>query len=127
MTDLRLTFASEGLAAVSQILVEMGLSFSVEPVGAVAKEEKTAPAAAAPPTTSRRPPAKTARKSPAKTKRAAQSERGPSDAPAAGAERLRAAIAQSGTAYRSLIDPGAGAATPGASADETAGRERNDE
>ena len=111
MRELRLTFASEGLAAVSQVLVDMGLSFRVEPVGAAAKEE-AAPAMEVASAAKRRTPTKPARRSPAKAKRATQQERTPPEAMAAGAERLRAAIAKSGTAYRSPLEPPATAPAP---------------
>jgi hypothetical protein len=105
MTELRLTFASEGFAAVSQVLVDMGLSFRVEPVGETARKE-AAPAVEAAPAAKGRTPAKPARKSAAKAKRPVRSEKAPADeATLAGAERLRAAVARSGTAYRSPLEP----------------------
>jgi hypothetical protein len=111
MKELRLTFASEGFAAVSQVLVDMGLSFRVEPVGAATKEE-AAPAMEVASAAKQRTPTKPARKSPAKAKRAAQHEKTPPEAMAAGAERLRAAIAKSGAAYRSPLEPSATAPEP---------------
>ena len=99
MNELRLTFSSEGFAAVSQLLVDMGLSFRVEPVAA-AKEE-AAPTLGNAPT-----PVKAARQRAAKTKKLAHAAKPPTsgDAVVPGAERLRAAIARGGSAYRSLTD-----------------------
>jgi len=111
MNELRLTFPSEGFAAVSQLLVDMGLSFRVEPVGA-AKEQAAPDADKAP------APAKAARKSmanPKKPARAAKS-RTPEDVAIHGAERLRAAIARGGSAYRSLPKSPTNPAAPAGSA-----------
>ena len=132
MTELRLTFPSEGFPAVSQVLVDMGLSFHVEPVGTAARQE--AATAAETPPTPKRTPAKKARKT-AKAKRAARSESPaaaptPVDATVAGAERLRAAIARSGPdVYRSPLEPPADTVAPPApdSARAEQSGERSDE
>ncbi len=110
MTDIRLTFAADGFEAVSKVLVEMGIGFHVEPVATPAKKEP-APVAPTPAAPKRRAPAKAARKA-AKPKRAAKPATADAEAP--GAERLRAAIARTGTPYRSPLEmPGAGEpATP---------------
>ena len=109
MKEVRLTFASAGLEAVSKVLLELGISFRVEPVDTAAKQETTTEAApAAKPRTAARP----ARKA-SKAKRAARPATAASaDATSPGAERLRAAIAQSGTAFRSPLAPPAGTREP---------------
>ncbi len=126
MRELRLTFASEGFAAVSQVLVDMGLSFRVEPVG-TATEEEAAAATGVASAAKRRTSAKPARTSPAKAKRATQHERTPPEAMAAGAERLRAAIAKSGTSYRSPLEPPATAPEPALPGRSDKDREQNGE
>ncbi len=109
MKEVRLTFASEGFEAVSKVLVEMGLSFRVEPVGPAARQAAAEAAPAAKP----RAPAGPARKT-SKAKRAARPAKAPAAGDTTGAERLRAAIAQSGTAYRSPLEPStAEVASPG--------------
>ena len=115
MTELRLTFASEGLAAVSQVLVDMGISFRVEPVGPAAQEEGASEAAAP---VRRQAPAKPARKSSRKARRAAPRPEKPQaeETPAAGAERLRAAIARGGAGYRSPLESPPSPAEPSAPA-----------
>ncbi len=110
MNEIRLTFASEAFEAVARVLVEMGLSFRVEPVGTTARQERAAETApAAKPQT----PARTARKA-SKAKRAARPAKAspPADAAIPGAERLRAAIAKSGPAYRSPLEPPATSPAP---------------
>ena len=101
MKEVRLTFASEGLEAVSKLLVDMGLSFRVEPVGPAVRQQAAAEAA---PAAKPRAPAKPARKA-SKAKRAARPAKPPAAGDATGAERLRAAIAQSGTTYRAPPEP----------------------
>ena len=120
MNELRLTFSSEGFAAVSQLLVDMGLSFRVEPVAA-AKEE-AAPALGNAPTS-----VKAARERTAKTKKLARAAKPPTsgDAVVPGAERLRAAIARGGSAYRSLLEPPATPAGSGGDAPTEQPSERN--
>ena len=111
MKEFRLTFAAEDFAAVSQALVAMGVSFHVEPVGIGPAEGPVAEAEA--PATARvvRGAVKGARKaSPtrqAKHSRAAKAETPalPANAPTGGADRLREAIARSGSAYRSVMEP----------------------
>ncbi len=126
MKEIRLTFATEGLEAVSKVLVDMGIGFRVEPLGAAARQEAK-PAAEPPPAPRKRAPAKTARKA-SKVKRAARSEEpAPADdASLAGAERLRAAIARTGTTYRSPLEP-SGASEPAGPAGEASGSERPNE
>lgn len=96
MKELRLTFRADDFGAVSQILVDMGIGFRVEPIEGPAAE--AAPAHAShPPATRRRRSAKKTRKpgSPAKAAGVESSARG--DVPASGVNRLRAAIAQNRT------------------------------
>jgi hypothetical protein len=102
MTDLRLTFSADGLAAVSKVLVDMGIGFRVEPVSS-AREVVAAVVAQTAPVAKR--PSKATRKGSGKSKRAAQPARPPADAPAGGAERLRTAIARGGSTYRSPLAP----------------------
>ncbi len=115
MTEIRLTFASEGLHAVSKVLVDMGIGFQVEPVGAASKAP-SAPSAPAVPQPTRRASSRGTRKNAAKVKRATVPERQPASSPLAGAERLRAAITSSGGPYRSAGEPAAEAAQPGGGA-----------
>ena len=113
MTELRLTFASEGFAAVSQVLVAMGLSFRVEPVTSAAKKEEATTKSEATQPARRRAPAKSPRKSASKAKPASRPENPPAGESAAqGAERLRAAIARTGTGYRSPLEPPGSAPEP---------------
>ena len=123
MTELRLTFASEGLAAVSKVLVEMGLSFRVEPAAPAPKVESAAGSQAAP-APKRRTSAKPARKNPAAARQALHPERASPEATAVGAERLRAAIAKSGASYRPLE---AHEGAPAAPADDAATSRESDE
>ncbi len=121
MTEIRLTFAAEGFEAVSKVLVEMGIGFQVEPIAATPKKE-AAPAVEAPPPAKKRAPAKPARKA-SKPKRAARGQKPASDdAAAPAAERLRAAIARSGTAYRSPLEPPAGGEPVGPAGDRPVGQ-----
>ena len=113
MTELRLTFASEGLAAVSQVLIDMGISFRVEPVALARSREEAAPAGEPAPAAKRRVPAKSTRKTASKAKRTTRPEKPSAEETAAqGAERLRAAIARSGTGYRSPLEPPASSDRP---------------
>ncbi len=117
MKEVRLTFASEGLEEVSKVLVEKGISFRVEPVGSPAKQEIAAEAAP-------RAPARPARKA---SKAMRPTRPAKADATSPGAERLRAAIAQSGTAFRSPPEPSEGAPPPARPAGEAPGPDKPDE
>jgi hypothetical protein len=88
MRELRLTFSAGDFGAVSQVLVEMGIAFHVEPMEAPAPE---ADAAVPAPAAQRRRPAKRTRKPGRKT--AAQASEG-GEAPVSAVSRLRAALTQ---------------------------------
>jgi hypothetical protein len=82
MKELRLTFKTADFGAISQVLIDRGISFQVEPI----VEVKSEPAATRPP----RRPAKKAKKT--KAYKASQKRPGGNDIPLAGAERLREAL-----------------------------------
>ncbi len=107
MKEFRLTFAADDFAMVSQALVAMGVSFHVEPVASapntaeVDEDHATAVAKV-------RSPAKATRKAPVahRTQRSKPETRvPPTNASMGGADRLREAIARSGSAYRSVMEP----------------------
>ena len=110
MKEFRLTFAAADFAAVSQALVAMGISFHVEPVGTSSGEapvtDAGAPAAARGVPGPARRARKTAPARPAKQSRANNPETpvSPANPSAGGADRLREAIARSGSAYRSVME-----------------------
>jgi hypothetical protein len=87
MKEYRLTFATENFGAISQVLVDLGVSFRVEPVEAAAG--RAAPARVdeepAKPRSPARKPVKTAAKK--KTGRGGKGAKG-RESPAAGAERV---------------------------------------
>lgn len=87
MREIRLTFNADDFGAVSKILVDMGIGFTVEPVREPEAEiEAAVPRATAPPTAPRR---KAARKKP---KAAAKSPSKRESVPVSGADRLREAL-----------------------------------
>jgi hypothetical protein len=86
MNEVRLTVSADDIGVVSQVLVDIGVGFRVEPAVATAAEARAK--RAGPPTAAK------ARKA-AKRARATARRSTKSDAPvAAGAERLRDAIAR---------------------------------
>ncbi len=91
MSEVRLTFAATDFGAVSEALINMGVSFRVDPLRAAVPvdPDRAAPAAPARAQTRRKAPA--ARKTPAAGKAARVRE----TRPASAADRLREAITRS--------------------------------
>ncbi len=119
MKELRVTFASDRFNAVSQVLIDMGISFSVEPVDDAPPELVAAHAAPAPATRRRKTAKATAKTAVAAKRRAARTT---ADAPAPGAHRLREAIARRQTTFQSPFEPNEPAAdTSGVSPPSHAG------
>jgi hypothetical protein len=105
MREYRLTFATEDFGAISQILVDMGVSFRVEPIEAAAI--KPSPPRIAEPASTKRSPARKAAKK--KTGRADKAAKG-GQASLAGAERLLESLARGGTgASPARLEPSGGA------------------
>lgn len=90
MKEIRLTVRADDFVAISQILVDRGVGFRVEPI--IATEPEVAPRrASAPPKAKARKPAKKVGRGGAK--RGAKTD----DLLGTGADRLREAIARTGT------------------------------
>ncbi len=118
MKELRLTFRTDDFGTISQILIDRGISFQVEPAGAAAEAapvREKAPAG--------RPRGAAARPKKARKKRARTPDRPEKPAagalPLAGAERLREALGQGKAAASPLMPP---AARPGSDEPTPGGR-----
>jgi hypothetical protein len=85
VNEIRLTFRSEDFGPVSKVLVDMGVSFRVEPL---TDAEPEAPRAKPPPPAPRKAPRKAGRKAAAPPRHATRSE----DRIVTGADRLREAV-----------------------------------
>jgi hypothetical protein len=115
MRELRLTFSAGDFGAVSQVLVDMGIAFHVEPMEA--ERGADTPVAAAP-VAARRRVAKKPRKGARRTAAPAASA---GEAPVSAVNRLRAALTQNRA-------PGDHAGvTPGENRDESGGTPSHDE
>jgi hypothetical protein len=87
VAEIRLTFETDNFASVSQILVDMGIAFRVEPVGAAVAEPARAPRQQPASPQPRRPAKSEAKRAGQRPKPARQSNE-----PSIGAQRLRDAI-----------------------------------
>jgi len=102
MKELRLTFKTADFGAISQILIDRGISFQVEPVDVAAAE---------PASVRERTPASKPRRPAKKTKKASARKHARPEKPAAGglplagAERLREALGQGRTSSSPLVPP----------------------
>jgi hypothetical protein len=86
MKELRLTFKTADFGEISQVLIDRGISFQVEPV------DQAAPRPA--PVRQKPPAARKSKKTKKKTARKPARESATESLPLAGAERLREALGQ---------------------------------
>ena len=91
MNGIRLTIGAGDFAVVSQTLVDLGISFNVEPAG---ERQVAPPHPPRPPGVQQRRTAKAGKAAPTKLARGGQLAKG-GDVPVAGADRLRDAIIRS--------------------------------
>jgi hypothetical protein len=103
MGEIRLTFQTRDFGAISQALIDMGISFRVEPVKGDEGEAARAPAPQPPGAETRRP-AKATGKSGGKAARAKPSRKG-EDRQVTAADRLRDAIARNLSSVPSAMEP----------------------
>jgi hypothetical protein len=113
MKEYRLTFATDSFGAISQILVDMGVSYRVEPVEAAVTKAAAAGVGEEPPTKHRSPGKKAvktaAKRKPGRADRAAKGRQTPS----AGAERLLEGLARAGAGPSPAAGAPSGRATEG--------------
>ena len=92
MKELRLTFKTADFGAISQVLIDRGISFQVEPVAVAAAE--------AAPVRDKPPPSRKPKKTKKKSARPGR--------PAAGVERLREALGQGRASSSPPMPPATG-------------------
>lgn len=124
MKEFRLTFTTDNFGAISQVLVDMGISFRVEPIEAAFAE--AAPARAS------HPPAAKRRRSTKKTAKAgAVAKPARAEKPATRADRLREAMTRGrttadqppfGPPARTMDEESAGVSSPASPAEEENGQ-----